>query len=193
MPVYDEMSLFIMGFSFLFILSTSNELRESTFALIFDGDVRSILAGIMFFYGLGLSLFHVFSKSIKSDFTKYNLLTFAIIANASAGYVAGMNAWETSSGVLSIFPAWNILTAALLLIFWRYEIIDESYILDEDTDNLLEIFISFSLVLSILITCQFSFNMHWSEVYSICVVFASSVNPAISNIFKPVRITSRSS
>ena len=97
--------------------------------------------------------------------------------------MAGTNALATSTGITAIFPVWNIFTAIVLVTFWRYDIINESNISDKNTNNVFEIFTNLAIAAAILIICQYLFNMHWSEIYSICVVYASSLNPVLSKLF----------
>ena len=55
-----------MGISFIFIISNNSELRTSIYNLIFDGDLRPIIAGFIFFTGLALAIFHFFSSREKA-------------------------------------------------------------------------------------------------------------------------------
>ena len=175
-PIFDEVSLFIMGLSFLILFSLDPALKDGVFSLVLDGDPRSVLAGVVYAFGLALSIYHFFTKKEKSDFDKVALLCFAIFTNASAGWIAGSISYDNSTGIMALFPAWNMLTAALLLIFWRFEIINESHISDEDAGNLLELVISVAAVILILFITRSVLNFHWAESYSICVVYATNIN-----------------
>jgi len=181
MPIFDEVSLFIMGLSFFLIFLSDEELQNSVSDLMMDGDVRAFIAGVFFFAGLALSVFHFFSLRPKSDFEKVAMLLFVVFANGSAGLVAGINGWGNSSGLISIFPAWNILMAVMLFVFWRFKVIDEDNISDENAGNLFELFVSLVAIIAIFSIGKFWLKLHWSDVYSICVVYATSINCMFSD------------
>lgn len=184
LPTYDEPSLFVMGLSFFLIFCADLELRLSVQNLVMDGDVRSFFAGGIFFMGMLLSVYHFFSARPKSDFEKYAMLAFVVLANASAGWVAGMRVLDDTIGWLAVFPLWNILTAVMLLLFWRFKLINESNISDENAGSFLELILSITAVIVIFSVCKFWLKLHWSEIYSICVVYATNINAMGSQLLQ---------
>ena len=131
--------------------------------------------------GIAFSLYHVFTSRQKTDWEKTCMLFFAVIINALAGISAGMHMLEGSHGLLSVFPIWNIMNGALLFLMYRFDIIDEGSIVD-DNATLLQVIVGSVVVVFAFAICTFIFDMYWAITFSICVAYASNVNGVVQSI-----------
>lgn len=59
------------------------------------------------------------------------MLLFAVLVTGGTGLYAGWLMLDRSRGWLIIFPVWNIVNGALLLVLARLRIIDTDCIVDE--------------------------------------------------------------
>ena len=89
---------------------------------------------------------------------------------------------KDSHGILIAFPIWNFVNGALLLIMYRFEIIDESSIVDDNATAFQVIFGSM-VVVATLIVCRFVFKLYWAITFSICVTYASNFNGIVQSLF----------
>ncbi|MCE5211823.1 MAG: hypothetical protein LLG40_09745 [Deltaproteobacteria bacterium] len=181
-PQYDEISLFAMSMTctFLFgvfLLSTTlNEFSEyyKTYNLSNFSDFRIILAIIVFFSGLTLSIYHAFTDRPKSSMEKYFMLFFAVILNAFSGFCAGAYALSRTTGWLVVFPILNIVNAVILLFMFRINIINEENIRDENA-SLLQIVFTAAVVFIMFVVCHYMYKLIWIQTLSICVVYATNI------------------
>lgn len=67
-------------------------------------------------FGMVCSLVNVFLQREKPHFEKRAMLWFAVLATGGTGLYAGWLMLDRTPGWLMIFPAWNILNGALLLL-----------------------------------------------------------------------------
>ena len=178
-PSYDEVTLFTLSFSFIAIYLMSGRLREDFYYLVGKtGDWEIIAAVLAAAAGMLLSLIGVFSKRKKYDFEKYPILFFAVAVTAGTGIYAGYMVLEESKGWLIIFPAWNIVNGAILILLFRFGILDTECIVENGFD-FLQILASAAIAGLILALCNYVFKMHWVISYSICVCYTISINDAI--------------
>ena len=178
-PSYDEVTLFTLSFSFIAIYLMSGKLREDLYYLVGKmGDARIIIAVLAAAAGMLLSLAGVFSRREKYDFEKYLMLFFAVFVTAGTGIYSGYIVLEESQGWLIIFPAWNIANGAILLLLFRFGILDTECIVENGFDCL-QILASAAIAALLLALCNYVFKMHWAISYSICVCYTISINDAI--------------
>ena len=182
-PRYNELALFLMSSAFVLLLITHSDLRTATFKGLSDQfDLRIIIGFVLFFMGIIFSLNHVFTTREKTEGEKAVMLFFAIFVNGLSGIAAGLHILKESQGVLIIFPIWNIINGALLLLLYRFEYIDENSIIDDKATTFQVI--SGSLVaVAILLICRFVFKMYWAITFSICVTYASNVSGILQSLF----------
>jgi hypothetical protein len=184
-PAYDELSLFLMAVTLilLYIMNTSMRVQIHNWISEYS-NAWFYLIGAIFLCGLYLSIYHVFTKREKTDVEKWGMLIFAVLANAVSGIVAGLYVLKTDNvrNWLLIFPIWNIINGVLLLLMLRLKIIDESCISDRDAAKL-QIIFGLVSVLIIFIFCNYVFDLYWAITFSICIVYTTSFDKALQNVF----------
>lgn len=184
-PVYDELSLFLMAITLIILFVTNASFQEQIHKWNEKfSDGRVFIAGVILLAGMGLSIYHVFTTREKTDIEKWIMLFFAVLTNAGAGIISGWYVLNSSciQNWQIIFPMWNIINGALLLMMLRFRIIDEECISDRDA-TAKETVIGLVAVIVIFIFCNYVFKLHWAITFSICVVYATSFDKAIQSVF----------
>jgi len=137
-PTFEESSLFTMGVTFIALFCVDSELRGQIVGFVLVKNSSLLIALALYFLGLMLSVFHVFSDKKKSELEKQALLTFAIATNAISGLFSGSFAMANSSGFFSVFAFLCVLNACLLVVFCMHEVIDLSNISDDNVTGVIE-------------------------------------------------------
>jgi hypothetical protein len=184
-PAYDELSLFLMAATFILLGATNATMREQIQKLMMkSNDVRIYFLAVIFLCGMGLSIYHIFTTREKNNYEKMVMLFFAVMANAGTGIISGWYVIKNSDvhNWQLIFPIWNIINGALLLLMLRFRIIDEECISDRDA-NTTEVIIGLIAVLIIFALCNYVFKLHWAITFSICIIYTTSFDRALQNVF----------
>ena len=183
-PVYDEMSLFLMSMTLILLYAVNEPFREQIrkwAVIIPKGYV--FIAAAFFIIGMGLSIFNVFTTREKTDTEKWIMLFFAVLTNAGTGIISGWYVLSSSSirDWLIIFPLWNIINGVLLIVM-LFKIIDEECISDRDA-SIKEVVIGLIAVLIIFIFCNNVFKLHWAVTLSICIIYTTSLDKGLQSVF----------
>jgi phosphatidylserine synthase len=139
---------------------------------------------LMFLAVLGLCIYQVFTTREKTDFEKKIMLGFAVLTNMLTGVIAGtyvirnaaVHDWQL------VFPIWNIVNGVLLLLMLRFGIIDEECISNREATPV-QIVPGLIAVIFIFILCNYVFKLYWAITFSICIVYTTSFDRALQNIF----------
>ncbi len=184
-PEYGALALYLMGLASLLVVLMYVEVRTYLFSQFLDSsDVRRWIAVIGFFLGLAVTLSRaIFRGPISSDF-RCIVLFFAIIANGAAGLAGSIHALgEGSMGLWVVIPIWNLICAAMLLLLYRIDVIDERAILsDEATGG--ELLWGTIVLIIVFLVCRYAFDLHWAFTYSICVTYATSLSRYIGKFLE---------
>jgi hypothetical protein len=185
-PTYDELSLFLIAATFILLYLLNSTMRREihTFIIEFD-DLRVFLYIFLFIGALGLCLYHVFTSREKTQPEKAVMLAFAVVTNGGIGLTAARYMIEQSTGWLILFPVWNAINSALLLLMWRFRIIDEHCIADRQATSP-QVIIGLTAVLIIVILCNYVFKLYWAIAFSICIVYTTSFDRALQSVFPGV-------
>jgi hypothetical protein len=184
-PTYDELSLFLMAATFILLGATNDTMQKQIYkGITAVDDLRVYFLFAIFLGGIVLSLYHVFTTREKTKFEKMVMLFFAVAANAGTGIISGWYVLKNSDvhNWQLVFPIWNIINGVLLLLMLRLKIIDEECISDRDA-NATEVVISMAAVLIIFALCNYVFKLHWAITFSICIVYTTSFDRALQNVF----------
>ena len=184
-PTYDELSLFLMAATLILLYATNAPMREQIYYLmtkVHDG--RVFVIAVLFLCGLCLSIYHIFTTREKTDFEKSVMLIFAVLANAGTGIVSGWYVIKNDAvhNWWIVFPIWNIVNSVLLLLMLRIRIINEKCISDRDT-TMFRVVIGLASVLIIFVFCNSVFHLYWGITFSVCIVYATSFDRALQNVF----------
>jgi len=184
-PSYDELSLFLMAVTLVLLYVVNVPTREDIYKLITKShDVRVYMMAVIFLGGMCLSIYHVFTAREKTSFEKMLMLFFAVVANAITGIIAGVFVIKQASthDWLLVFPVWNIINGVLLLLMLRFKIIDEECISDRRA-TFIQVILGLLAVSVVLILCNYVFKLYWAITFSICIIYTTSFDRALQNVF----------
>ena len=182
-PQHDELTLFLMSFAFILLFITHEDLRAgATFIVFADGRLFGLLALIFFGQGIAFSLYHVFTSREKTwPEIKYMLLS-AVIINAAGGIAVGMYFLEhPPDGLLILFPLWNIINGFLLLLMYRFDLMDEAIIVDDNAAPF-ELAAGVCVVLMTVAISTFVFELYWAVIFSMCMAYATNINALVRGL-----------
>jgi hypothetical protein len=184
-PTYDELSLFLMAATFILLGATNDTMQKQIYkGITAIDDLRVYFLSVVFLGGIVLSLYHVFTTREKTNYEKMVMLFFAVAANAGTGIISGWYVIENNDvhNWQLVFPIWNIINGILLFLMLRLKVIDEECISDRDA-NATEVVIGMAAVLAIFILCNYVFKLYWAITFSICIVYTTSFDRALQNVF----------
>lgn len=188
-PVYDEMSLFLMSITLILLYALNGPFQEqirklAAICLHQRYVLHVLVAAAILITGMGLSIYNVFTTREKTDTEKWIMLLFAVLTNAGTGIISGWYVLSSSSirDWLIIFPIWNIINGVLLIVMLRLKIIDEDCISDRNA-TLKEVVIGLIAVLIVFILCNYVLKLHWAVTLSICIIYTTSFDRALQSVF----------
>lgn len=182
LPRYDELTLFALSLTFLLLLAINPEIKDDlpkAMMHVHDGRIQIMLAvaGI----GMAFSLFGIFVRCPKPELVKWPMLVFAVVVTAGTGIYAGYVTLQNSRGWLMVFPAWNIINGALLLLLFRMGVLDADCILDRAA-KFSQVVLTVICVAILLAVCQYGFKLHWAITYSVCIGYTMSLHHGIADV-----------
>ncbi|HAM52163.1 MAG TPA: hypothetical protein DCP92_16280 [Nitrospiraceae bacterium] len=181
-PRYDELTLFVMSLTCVLIFFANIDvLKDADFSLSKINE-QSVIP-IVIFTGLVLSIYHIFSRKIKTPLERLLMLFFAVFVNAISGIAAGSHALQYSQGYMAIFPVLNIINGAVLVILLRANILDENSIIETDLPSRF-VWLSSGMAVLLFVTCQYVFKLYWASTFSICVAHATNLNGPVIKLFQ---------
>jgi hypothetical protein len=109
---------------------------------------------------------------------------FAVLTNVVTGAIAGIYVIRHTDVInwLLVFPIWNIINGVLMLLMVSLRVIDEECISDREA-TFFQIVLGLIAVLFILVLCNYVFKLYWAITLSICIVYTTSFDRALQNIF----------
>ena len=182
-PKYDELALFLTTLTILLLLFTDPILRKDIYVSLLKLNIVILFFLSIFIYGMYLSIYYIFTMKKMSRTVKKILLLFAILLNLFIGISAGFHELTYTKGIFIIFPIYNIISAYLLYVMFDRSIgiITESVISDVPIRRLDTIISSF-LVFLIFLLSQYIFKNYWAITFSICLVYATSIDRFIKKL-----------
>lgn len=182
LPRYDELTLFALSLTFLLLLAMNPDIKTdlpNAMMHVHDGRIQIMLAVAAI--GMAFSLFGIFVRCPKPDLVKWPMLVFAVVVTAGTGIYAGYVTLQNSRGWLMIFPAWNIINGALLLLLFRAGLLDADCILDRAA-KFSQVVLTVICVGVLLAVCQYGFKLHWAITYSVCIGYTMSLHHGIADV-----------
>ena len=187
-PTYDKLSLFLMTVTLILLFMINTELRDLKRDWIrrfgTDWDCVQTLVYTLIFICIIVFLYMLFTFGEETGLKKIFMLAFAVLANIAGGFFAGVYVIRNTAEFtwLLVFPVWNIINSVLLLLMLQYKFIDEECISDRKA-TFFQIILGLLAVCVILILCNYVFKLYWAITWSICVVYTTSFDRALQNIF----------
>jgi hypothetical protein len=189
-PRYDELSLFLTSLSFFLVYFLNRDLNAALYKFLvteFDPRLFSIYGVLLYLlYGALLSVYHVFKTNEKTDTEKFFMLYFAVLANGLIGIMAGAYMLKGSHGLLAVFPVWNILNSLLFLFLYRFGIINETAIADDNAKSY-QVAAGMAVIVFIFLICQYVFQFHWTITFSTCACYCTNVNTFVQSLLPKPR------
>lgn len=187
-PTYDKLSLLLMALTFILLFITNSQMR------VFEPDANKVISQTeSFIYTAKLFLliaivptffiFRIFGQT-DADLKKQIVLFFVVLINAYSGIIAGIHVISniSDSNWLLIFPIWNIINSLLMLSMFYMKVIDEECISDRKT-TLFRFCLGLIAILGIFFVCNYIFKLYWAVTFSICMVYTTSFDRALQNVF----------
>jgi phosphatidylserine synthase len=139
---------------------------------------------VLFLAIICLCIYHVFTTREKTVFEKRVMVGFAVLTNLATGTIAAVYTLTNAvaSDWLLVFPIWNIINGVLMLLMVSLRVIDEECI-SERKATVVDIILGLAAVLVIFTLCNYVFKLHWAITFSICIVYTTSFDKALQNIF----------
>ena len=188
-PIYDEVSLFLMGLTFILLYAVNDHMRKQldriAASMVKSGRPTSLIVAL-FLVGLLLCLYHVFTTRYKSLWEKRVMLVFAIVANAGTGILVGAHMLKHLVGWTILFPILNIINGVILLVMAPFEMADDCHIRERDA-TLGQVLWGLIGVMVISGVCNFVFRMYWGMTFSICVVYTMIFDEALQSVLRRSR------
>ena len=182
LPRYDELTLFALSLTFLLLLAINPNIKTDlpkAMLHVHDGRIQIMLAVAAI--GMAFSLFGIFVRCPKPNLVKWPMLVFAVVVTAGTGIYAGYVTLKTARGWLMVFPAWNIINGALLLLLFRAGLLDADCILDRAA-KFSQVGLTVLCVGVLLAVCQYAFKLHWAITYSVCIGYTMSLHHGIADV-----------
>lgn len=188
LPCYDELSLFVMSVSFLFIYFTNPDIQIQLYERVLSAPVVLAAMLLIFFAsGMTLSLYHAFSKRPKTEPEGLLMLYFGIIANYAAGIAAAIHIFrEAGNWLLFILPALNIIYAVVPVVLGGATLIDDSYVSDNDA-TAAELVTGLAFLAVVIAVCQYYHGLYWAITFSVCVAYATGLSSLVQSVTEKVR------
>jgi hypothetical protein len=193
-PQYDEIVLFAMSLTCLLLLISGilSHISELEIAVQGHHDPRIIVPGIfiaIFMAGLVLSLYHAFVDRPKTETEKSLMLFFAVLVNAFSGFMGSGYSLTTASGWFMVFPIVNMINSIVLLYMWRFGLLDDSCISDQQAPRG-QVLLAAAMVLILFYLCHIVYGFIWIQTLSICLVYSINFIKLIESlIYRPTPIT----
>jgi DNA-directed RNA polymerase subunit RPC12/RpoP len=186
-PTYDKLSLFLMAVTLILLCVTNIKMLGQTRDLIHcfttNPEYRRLFNTVLIYLAALLFLVLITPRE-KIDFKKRIMLGFAVLTNAGVGIIAGVYVIRNSGVInwLLVFPVWNIINGVLMLLMVSLRVIDEECISDREA-TVVQIILGLTAVLAIFILCNYVFKLYWAITLSICIVYTTSFDRALQNVF----------
>ena len=184
LPSFDELSIFIMSYSFFFLLVANDVFKSDLNKFLFhEFDLRSILMFVLICMGAVLSTYHLFTSRKKTRFEKWVMLFSVAILNVIIGFNAFFYFLDHLEKFSILFAVWNFVNGMLLLALVKGDAVNESAISDWNAPFYMAI-VSIVIVSIIAITCQYYFRLYWAFSLSITIAYCTTINSFIIKVLQ---------
>lgn len=178
-PEYDELGLFCMSYVLILLVLFNASATTIDFSS-WGEDPGIIFILIAFLTGMGLCIFHAFSRRKKSRTEKRLMILFAAILNGFCGIWYGTYILVHTPGyALAVFPVWNIISGYILIASLRSHSGFDQRIISDENISLKKLIVNSIIVTALFLICQVYFQLVWAATFSICMVWITNLNKAV--------------
>lgn len=183
LPSYDELTMFLMSVTVVLVTACNPGLRDRLIGFVFS--VSGVFLGgayiLIYVCGLVLSVYHIFSSREKSQTEKYLMLFFAVFTNGTSAICAGFYLLRHSVTWLAVFPIWNIVSGAVLILMLWFDIVDRRSVGDREA-TILQAILGLAAVVAVFFACSLLLKFPWAITFSICIAYSTSLDRAIHKV-----------
>ena len=187
-PTYDKLSLFLIAILLIILGAINPMVLQDILKLIKlglkSGDTAGVIIALLVLSlgGMVFSIYYMFTSKEADDSQKKYMVSFAAVSNALISGFAAHHLLKhgNDSGLLLIFPTWNLISAGLIILMLLLKIINRNCIIDRDI-SFCRVVISLILSIIILLVCECIFKIYWAITLSICMFYTTSFDRAIQN------------
>jgi phage FluMu protein Com len=185
LPSYDEVTMFLMSVTVVLVTVCNPSLRDRLIGFIFS--VSGVFFGgayiLIYICGLVLSIYHIFSSRAKNQTEKYLMLFFAVFTNGTSAMCAGFYLLEHAVIWLAVFPIWNIVSGAVLILMLWFDIVDRRCVSDREA-TIPQAILGLAALVAVFFACSLLLKFHWAITFSICIAYSTSLDRAVSKVFR---------
>jgi hypothetical protein len=191
---FNESTLFSMSFVFLLLFAADGGMREDLYSFMrrlcgasgLAAGMSIIFLLVPFALGMGLAVFHAFSKKAKTFYEKGLMLFFAVTISGATGIYMGWHMLRGGSLWLIPFAIWNLAYSGLLILKFESIVVLENdcegpYVSDRDATMGQIVFGSAAAIL-ILLCCGYWLKLHWVITYSICITYTTGIDRQVQRL-----------
>jgi hypothetical protein len=197
---YDELTLFLLS-SALLITALVNidviaewcaQLRGISLLKIGFVVLSGAFFGLAYIIGFLLSLYHIFTKRLKSENEQAFMICFAVVTNflsgiAAAFYMYVESVWQ-DKWYLAIFPVWVFLNSLFLLLkFHNYTHLKFDDVITEENASPAQVISGLIVLWVVFGLCHFVFKLNWAITLSISVAYSTGLSKAFRELI-PIKI-----
>jgi hypothetical protein len=175
-PGFEELELWSMGLSIILISIANYRSLYFHFSQFSLEDTFVILVISYFaFCAILFSMVQALITARKDKIEKSIMLVFAMFFTICVGGISGALALKKAEGFWFVFPAWNLLNVFLLLVFYKFNVIDEREISNENASGT-EVIVASFIVLIIFGVSNYILKNNWAITLSMCVAFSCNLS-----------------
>lgn len=183
-PTYDKLSILLMVVTLILLFVINIGMRDLIHHMHTYWRIYFLSSCMLCF---GVCIYHAVISNIETveeaDYKNKYMLFSAVLGNAAIGIIAGVYVLRNAVfNWLLVFPIWNIINSILLLLMFGFRIIDEDCISDRKA-TFFQIILGLIAVMVIFVLCNYIFKLYWAITFSICIVYTTSFDRALQNVF----------
>lgn len=176
LPSFDEDTVFLMIVSLIIIYFFVDASVKYEIMTILAWSKKAILIVIA---GIAFTIYTTFLKRFRTETQKHYMLWFALIINVVIGITAFLDIKvQNTSPLFFIFPALNIATFFMILIFWYVDLYTTDRLATRSSGYSNIIYGSIIVALITLIYRSIP-NTGWQIIFSTSVAYATLFNRKI--------------
>lgn len=181
-PRYDELTLLTMSTTFLWLLFVDPDVRDFAIRFAFqDKNAASFLMYSAYLGGAILAFLHAFSRRSQSELERELVLAFAVGMHVTAAWNLSL-ATEPEPGLLNIVLwVWNFASGLILLLLYRFRIVNASAIADGDADTWQSL-AALLVTLGLVTVGSKILDLHWATTLSVCIGVSSTLSRLLDQL-----------
>jgi len=177
--------MFLMSVTVVLVTACNPSVRDRLIDFIFSVSGVFFVGIYILIYvcGVVLSIYHIFSSRAKNQTEKYLMLFFAVLTNGTSAICAGFYVLKHSVLWLAVFPIWNVVSGAVLILMLWFDIVDRRCVSDREA-TIPQAIVGLAAVAAVFFACSLLLKFHWAITFSICIAYSTSLDRAIRKVYR---------